>query len=153
MPKARILKLERIVTSNKNNKQNGIFIPIWRNWDSKYVIDPNMVYFMTILIGDRKGPHLHKNRTGYITCLSGKVELVIRNAGNYESIICDSDQPQSVEILPGVGLLAINIGEEPASLLNICSPAWHPDNPDSYADDFSDYSNDNPISQNERESK
>jgi dTDP-4-dehydrorhamnose 3,5-epimerase-like enzyme len=136
----RIFRVERIETKDKSCREpNGIFVPVWRDWDSKYNIEPKMVYHMTITPGGRKGPHLHKQRTGYITCLSGKVELVLKTNNKYETILCDSDNPTTVEILPGVGLLAINVGTEIASLINICSPAWHPDNQDSYSDDYSDY--------------
>lgn len=131
--------LELIKTKNKKSgDENGIFMPIWRNWDSKYNIEPQMVYHMTIMPGEKKGPHLHKQRTGYITCLSGKVALILKTDNKYEKIICDSENPITVEVLPGVGLLAINIGFETASLINICSPAWHPDNQDSYSADFTD---------------
>jgi hypothetical protein len=135
---AKVFNLELIKTSNVEGSENGTFTPVWRDWDSKYIIDPQMVYHMTIAKGGSKGPHLHKGRTGYITCLTGKVALVIKTSNKYEKIICDSNTPTTVEILPGVGLLAINIGNGTASLINICSPAWHPDNQDSYSVDYSD---------------
>lgn len=135
----RIFKLDLIKTKNKETGiENGIFIPVWRNWDSKYEVEPKMLYHMTIIPGEQKGPHLHKRRTGYITCLSGQVALILKTDDKYEKFICNSENPTTVEVLPGVGLLAINIGKETASLINICSPAWHPDNQDSYPADFSD---------------
>jgi len=137
---ARVFDLEIIQTKNKNTeKVNGIFLPIWRSWDSKYKISPDMVYFSTIYPGEMKGPHLHKKRTGYITCLSGESVLVLKENNQYEEIICKAIKPQTIEVLPNVGLLIINIGKEIAALLNICNPAWHPDNQDNYIADFSDY--------------
>ena len=135
-----VFELQVIPTVDKATERgNGVFVPLWRDWDSQYAIDPKMVYFMTVKKGTRKGPHLHKKRTGYITCLSGKVSLILKQGGAYERVECDAARPTTVEILPGVGLLAINGGDEDALLLNICSPAWHPDDQDSYPADFSDF--------------
>jgi len=135
----KILKLEVIQNINKKTgRENGVFIHVWRNWDSKYNIDPQMVYFNKIESGYQIVPHLHKEITGYVTCLTGRVSLVLKRDNNYEKIICDANNPSTVEILPGVGLLIINIGNITASLINICSPAWHPDNQDSFTVDFSD---------------
>ena len=64
--------------------------------------------------------------------------IVLKSNNAYEKIICDSKSPKTVEVLPGVGLLALNIGNDTASLINICSPAWHPDSQDSYPIDYSD---------------
>ena len=94
---------------------------------------------MTIAPGCKKGPHLHKKRTGYITCLQGDVTLILKTNNAYERIQCDSKRPVTVEVLPGVGLLAINMASESALLINVCSPAWSPNNQDSYPADFSDF--------------
>ncbi len=132
--------LGKIITKNKEtNTENGVFIPVWRNWDSQYSIKPEMVYYTTITPGQMKGPHLHKKRTSNITCVSGKVALVLKSGGNYKEVVADSENPATTEVLPGTGLLVINIGSESAALINICSPAWHPDEPDNFADDYSDY--------------
>lgn len=135
-----IIKLEKIITRNKDDQTpNGVFIPVWRNWDSKYNITPDMVYYTTIPPGLSKGPHLHKKRRGYITCLTGKVVFILKNNGTYSEYISDSENPFTIEVPPGTGLLSINIGEVVAGILNICNPAWHPNEPDNYLDDFSDY--------------
>jgi dTDP-4-dehydrorhamnose 3,5-epimerase-like enzyme len=138
--KTKIFNVELIKTKDKKTgKQNGIFLPIWRNWDSKYRIFPEMVYYTTLRAREMKGPHLHKERTGYLTCLSGKVVCILKYDGFYEEIINDSKDPITIEVLPGVGLLTINLEDTVSGLLNICSPAWHPDKQDNYLADFSNY--------------
>ena len=138
--KTKIFNVELIKTKEKKTgKQNGIFLPLWRNWDSKYLISPEMVYYTTLNARDIKGPHLHKERTGYLTCLTGKVVCILKYDDFYEEIIIDSKEPKTIEVLPGVGLLTVNLEKAISSLLNICSPAWHPDKPDNYSADFSDY--------------
>lgn len=138
--KTKIYDVELIITKDKSsNKENGVFLPIWRSWDSKYIINPEMVYYTTLLPKESKGPHLHKKRTGYITCLSGKVVAILKYDDIYEEIILSAKKPKTIEVLPGVGLLTINLNNSIASLLNICAPAWHPDKPDNFQADFSNY--------------
>lgn len=136
----RIFDVEKIITRDKkNDKPNGVFIPIWRVWDSKYISSPQMVYVATIPVGEMKGPHLHKSRTGYITPISGKLLFILKSNGNYKEIEIDSEIPKTIEVLPGVGLVTINIGTNIATILNLCYPAWHPENQDNFTADFSDY--------------
>ena len=106
-------------------------------------IEPAMVYMTAANPGEVKGPHLHKKRWGYLTCLKGRVVFIIkkeiedaRNKRNYtyEEFILDSNNPQVLEIPPNVPQAHVNISDSEAILINICSPAWHPDNQDNYND-------------------
>jgi|GEM_PF-1536725 len=136
----KVIDIEKIITKDKNtNEPNGIFLPIWRSWDSKYNIKPDMVYVSTIPRGSYKGPHLHKKRTGYISVLTGRAALVFKTGNKYEEIIVSAEEPKTIEVPPNTGFLSINIGEDTCMILNICSPAWHPEDPDNYTDDFTDY--------------
>jgi dTDP-4-dehydrorhamnose 3,5-epimerase-like enzyme len=138
--KSRKTDLELIRTKDKlTQSENGIFVPVWRDWDSKLSIVPSMVYYMTLDPGTSKGPHLHKLRTSNITCISGKVKVVLKSEGTYETTFLKASEPCMIEVLPLTGLLISNESDETAIVLNICSPAWHPDNPDNYSDDFSDF--------------
>ncbi len=138
--KARIINLEVIQTKEfKTNNSNGIFVPVWRDWDSKLVVSPQMIYYTTLEANTSKGPHLHKLRTGNLTCILGQVTVVLKHGDNYETIILSDKDPKLLEVLPGTGLLMTNNGSEKSIVLNLCSPAWHPDNQDSFLDDFSTY--------------
>ena len=138
--KVRIFDVEKIITRDKiSGNQNGVFLPIWRDWDSKYNSHPQMAYIATIPVGEMKGPHLHKIRTGYITTISGKLLFILNVNGKFTEIEVDSISPKTIEVLPGVGLVTINIGNTTGTILNLCYPAWHPENQDNYVADFSSY--------------
>jgi hypothetical protein len=136
----RIINLQAITTvDKKNNNPNGVFVPIWRDWDQLYIANPQMVYMATLPVGEMKGPHLNKIRTGYVTVLTGELILVFKEDGIYTEIEMNANSPKTVEILPGTGFLMINVGKTIGMIVNLCYPAWHPDNQDNYPADFSEY--------------
>ena len=145
----RVFDLQLIPTKDFiTGEVNGRFIPIWRDWDSYLEVPPKMVYMTACLPGKIKGPHLHRMRWGYLTCIKGRVVFVIKHQlmnekgemnHRYEEIILDASNPQVIEIPPNVPQAHVNIGEEEAIIVNICNPAWHPDNQDNYAAEYDDY--------------
>ena len=68
-----------------DDHKNGELTVIWRNWD-EIINQPNMIYLNSVNPGERKGPHIHKNRTSYFFCLQGKMIIVIKDKnGNVSS--------------------------------------------------------------------
>ena len=51
-----------------DDHKNGELTVIWRNWD-EIINEPNMIYLNSVNPGERKGPHIHKNRTSYFFLL------------------------------------------------------------------------------------
>jgi WxcM-like, C-terminal. len=60
-----ILDLETHETKDVNDShKNGELTVIWRNWD-EIIKNPQMIYLNLVNPGEKKGPHIHKNRTSY----------------------------------------------------------------------------------------
>ena len=55
---------------------NGELTVVWRDWDNLIKDHPKMVYINSINPGEKKGPHLHKKRTTYFSCIRGKILLI-----------------------------------------------------------------------------
>lgn len=136
----RVFDLECIKTKNvKYGHQNGVFIPVWRDWDGIYEHEPKMVYVTTCFPGELKGPHLHKQRWSYLTVLKGQVVFIVKLDGEFKEFVISADRPQTIVIPAKVPQAHVNIGDEDAIVMNLCNPAWHPDNQDNYTADYGDY--------------
>lgn len=136
----RIIDLELIATKDvQHGHQNGNFIPVWRDWDKKYEHDPKMVYVTTCFPGELKGPHLHKMRWSYLTVLKGKVAFVVKTDAGFQEFVLSDEKPQTLVIPAGTPQAHVNIGDIDAIVMNLCTPAWHPDNQDNYTADYGDY--------------
>lgn len=135
-----LFDLELIVTKDvRKGHQNGVFIPVWRDWDKKYEHDPKMVYVTTCFPGELKGPHLHKMRWSYLTVLKGKVAFIVKVDEEYQEYVISDEKPQTLVIPAGTPQAHVNIGDVDAIVMNLCNPAWHPDNQDNYTADYGEY--------------
>jgi dTDP-4-dehydrorhamnose 3,5-epimerase-like enzyme len=138
--KIQVIDLECIKTKDvRDGHQNGIFIPVWRDWDKIYDKEPKMVYVTTCFRGELKGPHLHKYRWSYLTVLKGKVVFIVKVDDEFEEFVVSHEKPQTIVIPAGVPQAHFNIGDEDAIVMNLCNPAWHPENQDNYTADYGDY--------------
>mgnify|MGYP000353756139 FL=1 len=83
-----IIELERHETKDIHDSHtNGDLTVIWRDWDNIIKKTPKMVYVSSVNPKEIKGPHLHKNRTSYFSCIHGKVVFIIQDEeGNFEEI-------------------------------------------------------------------
>ena len=88
-------KLEEHITRDINDKhENGSLTVVWRDWDKILPIIPKMVYVSSINPGEIKGPHVHKKRNSYFTCIHGKVIFVIKkNDGTYTEVESSPEIP------------------------------------------------------------
>ena len=72
---------------------NGELTVIWRDWDNIITNPPKMIYVNYINPGEIKGPHLHKNRTTYFSCIHGTIVLVIQDDdGKFHEVKADSEK-------------------------------------------------------------
>ncbi len=85
---ASIIELEKHATKDIHDSHtNGDLTVIWRDWDNIIKKMPKMVYVSSVNPGEIKGPHLHKNRTSYFSCIHGKVVFIVQdNDGIFEEI-------------------------------------------------------------------
>ena len=123
-----IIKLEKHDTKDiHDNHQNGSLTVIWRDWDKLLVNDPKMVYVSSVNTGQIKGPHLHKKRISYFTCLHGKVIFVIKNNdGSFSEIESSSENPILLKIPPGIPCAHINLSDNVSRILVLTDIAWKP---------------------------
>lgn len=129
-------------TFDENGEKNGILIPIYNANDEIYPIKagPRQVYLTTVKVGKIKGPHLHFIRTGYFTCVSGDVRIVVKIDGNYNTYFSGENYDYaSITVPTGIPAAVQNIGQKEALVLNMPSPAWTPEMNDEHSADFSDF--------------
>lgn len=124
----------RIVTKSKDGIVNGFLIPIYNIHDRFHRIVPEQVYLTVCSAGGRKGPHLHRKRTGYFTCIKGNVTITIReDNGQYITFYSgDKWDNATIEVPPNTPTLIENVGSEDAYILNVTAPAWTPEDQDDY---------------------
>ena len=123
-----IIKLEKHDTKDiHDNHKNGSLTVIWRDWDKFLVNDPKMVYVSSVNTGEIKGPHLHKKRISYFTCLHGKVIFILKNIdGSFSEIESSSENPILLKIPPGMPSAHINISDNVSRILVLTDIAWKP---------------------------
>ena len=108
---------------------------------SKLLINhPKMVYVSSVNPGEVKGPHLHKKRISYFTCLHGKVIFILKNNdGSFFEIESSSENPILLKIPPGMPSAHINISNDVSRVLALADIAWKPNDNEMENLDFDDY--------------
>ena len=136
-----IWELEKHQTKDiQDSHINGDLTVIWRDWDDIIKKTPKMVYVSSVNPGEIKGPHLHKNRTSYFSCIHGKVVFVIKDKdGNFEEIEVDSEKPVLVCVPNGIASAHVNVGKEQARILVLADIAWKPNDNEMTDVKFSNY--------------
>ena len=136
-----IIELEKHVTKDiQDSHTNGDLTVIWRDWDNIIKKTPKMVYVSSVNPGEIKGPHLHKNRTSYFSCIHGKVVFIIQGEdGIFEEIEVDSRDSILICVPNGIASAHINVGKEQARILVLADIAWKPNDNEMINVEFSDY--------------
>ena len=83
-----VINLEKHETKDIHDKHtNGSLTVVYRDYDNLIKNEPKMAYVSSVNSGEVKGPHLHKKRNSYFTCINGKVIFIIKNdKGEYLEI-------------------------------------------------------------------
>ena len=136
-----VIKLEKHVTKDTHDSHtNGDLTVIWRDWDNIIKKTPKMVYLSSVNPGEIKGPHLHKNRTSYFSCIHGEAVFVIQDEnGNFEEIEVDSENPVLICVPNGIASAHVNVGKEQSRVLVLADIAWRPNDNEMVNVEFSDY--------------
>jgi len=134
-------KLEKHVTRDIDDKhENGSLTVVWRDWDKILPIIPKMVYVSSINPGEIKGPHIHKKRNSYFTCIHGKVIFIIKkNDGTYTEIESSSETPNLIQVPKNSASAHVNISNDVSRVLAIADLAWRPDDNEMENISFDDY--------------
>ena len=138
---ASVIELVKHATKDTHDSHtNGALTVIWRDWDNIIKKTPKMVYLSSVNPGEIKGPHLHKNRTSYFSCIHGKVVFIIQDENrNFEEIEVDSENPVLICVPNGIASAHVNVGEEQARILVLADIAWRPNDNEMVNVEFSDY--------------
>ena len=123
-----IIKLEKHDTKDIHDQhQNGSLTVVWRDWDKLLVNVPKMVYVSSVNPGETKGPHLHKKRNSYFTCIHGKVVFILKKMDNsFVEIESSSENPILLKIPSGIPSAHINISDNVSRILVLADVAWKP---------------------------
>ena len=119
---------------------NGELTIIWRDWDKIITNPPKMIYVNYINPGEIKGPHLHKNRTTYFSCIHGTIVLVIQDDdGKFHEVKADSEKPTLISVRNGIAAAIVNPTDDISKVLVLADIAWKPNDNEMENIDFADY--------------
>ena len=119
---------------------NGELTIIWRDWDNIITNHPKMIYVNSVNPGETKGPHLHKNRTTYFSCIHGSIVLVIQdNDGRFHEVKADSERPTLISVRNGVAAAIVNPTDDISKVLVLADIAWKPNDNEMKNISFNDY--------------
>ena len=123
-----VQELEKHETKDVSDSHiNGELTVIWRDWDNIIKEYPKMVYVNTVNSGEIKGPHLHKNRTTYFSCIQGEIIIVIRDDdGSFHEIRSNTQKPSLICVKNGIAAAIINPTKEISKVLVLADIAWRP---------------------------
>jgi len=137
-----IINLEKHQTHDINDSHvNGELTVIWRDWDNILPNHPKMVYVNSVNPGEIKGPHLHKNRTTYFYCISGKIIIIIQdNEGKIHEISSNyNDNPILISVPNGMSAAIVNPTNEISQVLVLADVAWKPNDDEMINTVFENY--------------
>lgn len=119
----------------------GVMIPIYHDyntWNLGYV--PKMCYATTMAPGTSKDVILHQRRTAYLTAITGNVILLYADPNvdtvhrvymNIEDTEEGKDTTWVTMVEPNTAISLVNTSNKSiAVIVNLPSPAWHPDDED-----------------------
>ena len=119
---------------------NGELTIIWRDWDNIITSPPKMIYVNYINPGEIKGPHLHKNRTTYFSCIHGSIVLVIQDDdGKFHEVKADSEKPTLISVRNGIAAAIVNPTDDISKVLVLADIAWKPNDNEMKNIDFENY--------------
>jgi len=141
MDEYQVIKLEKHNTKDIHDQhQNGSLTVVWRDWDKILPNEPKMVYVSSVNSGEIKGPHIHKKRTSYFTCIHGKVVFVLKLKDNsFVEIKSSSEEPILLKISPNIASAHINISNDISRILTLADLAWKPNDNEMENFDFDNY--------------
>ena len=119
---------------------NGELTIIWRDWDNIITNPPKMIYVNYVNPGEIKGPHLHKNRTTYFSCIHGSIVLVIQDDdGKIHEVKADSEKPTLISVRNGIAAAIVNPTDDISKVLVLADIAWKPNDNEMENIDFENY--------------
>ena len=139
--KFHLWNLEKHETKDTTDSHiNGELTVIWRDWDDLIKNHPKMVYINSINPGEKKGPHIHKKRTTYFSCIYGDITLVVKEFdGKLHEVTLDSKKPALACIPNGIAAALVNTTDHIAKVLVLADIAWKPNDNEMENVSFEEY--------------
>ena len=139
--KFHLWNLENYETKDSSDSHvNGELTVIWRDWDDLIKNHPKMVYINSINPGEKKGPHIHKKRTTYFSCIYGNITLVVKESdGKLHEVTLDSKKPELACIPNGTAAALVNTTDYIAKVLVLADIAWKPNDNEMENVSFEEY--------------
>jgi len=139
--KFHLWNLEKHETKDTTDSHvNGELTVIWRDWDDLIKNNPKMVYINSINPGEKKGPHIHKKRTTYFSCIYGNITLVVKESdGKLHEVTLDSKKPELACIPNGIAAALVNTTDYVAKVLVLADIAWKPNDNEMENVSFEEY--------------
>lgn len=136
-----IIDLEKHDTKDiKDNHINGTLSVIYRDYDLIIKEKINMVYVSSVNPGEIKGPHLHKKRNSYFSCIEGEVIFVVKDEyGKYLEIESSHEKPRLIKVPKGIPSAHINKSDKIARILVLADISWRPNDDEMENVRFDDY--------------
>jgi len=139
--KIEVINLEKHDTKDISDHHiNGSLTVIYRDYDEIIKNQLKMAYVSSINSGETKGPHLHKKRNSYFTCIHGKVIFIIKDEnGKYLEIESSSENPVLIKVPKGIVSAHVNPTNEIGRVLVLTDIAWMLNDNEMENIEFSDY--------------
>jgi len=136
-----VINLEKHETKDIHDKHtNGSLTVVYRDYDNLIKNEPKMAYVSSVNSGEVKGPHLHKKRNSYFTCINGKVIFIIKNdKGEYLEIESSAEKPTLIIVPKGIASAHINPIKEIGRVLVLTDIAWRQNDNEMENVTFDDY--------------
>lgn len=135
-----VFKLEKHQTKDITDSHvNGSLTVVWRDYDKIIKNEPKMVYVSSVNPSEVKGPHLHKRRDSYFTCIHGKVIFIIQTDEGFQEIEADSENPVMIYVPKNFSSAHINVTDSVSRILTITNIAWRQDDNEMENVKFTDY--------------
>lgn len=137
----RVINLEKHETKDiHDNHTNGSLTVIYRDYDEIIENELKMAYVSSVNSSEIKGPHLHRKRNSYFTCIHGKVIFIIKNQnGEYLEIESSSEKPTLIKVPKGIASAHINPSDGIGRILVLTDLAWRPNDNEMENVEFQDY--------------
>lgn len=112
---------------------DGVLMPVYKDWEEWHGgYEVKMVYCTTIAPNTSKGPILHEQRRGLMTCIQGDVSVTCLVDGVLQNFKLTDKAKKYTLIIPKnmPNLITNHSTDTEAILLNLPDRSWHPEDQD-----------------------
>lgn len=91
------------------------------------------IYTFSVNPGARRGDHYHEKKREWLTCVSGKITVLLETSdGAKHTVVLNAEKPAVVYFGPGTAHAILNESSLPAIAVSYGSTQHNPDDPDTF---------------------